>query len=60
MEFHLPHGEWIRLFREHGLEVEALEELQVPEGAETDYAWAPAPWAHKWPVEEVWKVRKRG
>jgi SAM-dependent methyltransferase len=60
VEFHLAHGEWIRLYREHGFEIEALEELQVPADAETSYAWAPAAWANRWPVEEVWKVRKRG
>ena len=32
VEFHLPHGEWIRLLREHGFEVEALLELQAAAG----------------------------
>ena len=32
-EFHLAHGEWIRLFRENGFEIEALVEPQVPEDA---------------------------
>ena len=59
VEFHLPHSEWIRLFREHGFEIEALLEPQTPEGATTRYAWAPLEWARQWPVEEIWKVRKR-
>ena len=31
-EFHLPHGEMLRLLRNTGFEVEALHELQAPEG----------------------------
>jgi hypothetical protein len=31
-EFHIPHGEWIRLLRSNGFEVEDLIELQAPEG----------------------------
>ena len=60
MEFHLAHGDWIRLFRASGFEVEDLVELRIPEGATTTYAWAPYEWARQWPCEEVWKVRKRG
>jgi hypothetical protein len=30
VEFNLSHGEWIRLFREHGLCVEALVEVRPP------------------------------
>jgi ubiquinone/menaquinone biosynthesis C-methylase UbiE len=60
VEFHPTHGEWVRLFREAGFEVMELLEPQVPEGATTRYPWAPYEWARRWPVEEVWKVRKRG
>jgi len=59
VEFHYPHGEWIRLFRENGFEILELRELQVPEGATTRYDWMPYEWARKWPCEDVWKVRKR-
>jgi SAM-dependent methyltransferase len=58
-EFHLAHGEWIRLFREHGFEIEELVEPQVPEDASSTYAFVPAAWARQWPAEEIWKVRKR-
>ena len=37
VDFHLTHGEWIRLFRAHGFVVEDLVELQAPEGATTTY-----------------------
>jgi SAM-dependent methyltransferase len=59
VEFHPTHGEWIRVFREAGFEVLELLEPQVPEGSTTNYAWAPYEWARRWPVEEIWKVRKR-
>jgi SAM-dependent methyltransferase len=59
VEFHLPHGEWIRLFRDNDFEILELRELQVPEGATTRYEWMPYEWARRWPCEDVWKVRKR-
>ena len=60
VEFHLAHGDWIRLFTEHGFEIVELREPQVPEGATTTYDWMPYEWARQWPCEEIWKVRKRG
>jgi SAM-dependent methyltransferase len=57
--FNLPHGEWIRLFRAHGLEIEDLIEIRPPEGAESTYRGAgDTEWARSWPLEEIWKVRK--
>jgi SAM-dependent methyltransferase len=59
VEFNLPYGEWIRLFREHGFRVEALVEVQPPEDAETTYRTAEeTDWARSWPMEEVWRCRK--
>ncbi|MDX1383624.1 MAG: class I SAM-dependent methyltransferase [Thermoanaerobaculia bacterium] len=59
IEFHLPHGKWIELFRDCGLEVLELRELRAPEGAETVYDFVEPAWARRWPSEEVWRVRKR-
>jgi SAM-dependent methyltransferase len=61
VEYQLPHGEWIRLLREHGFEVEALFELQAPPDARTHefYDYVSADWARRWPAEEIWKARKR-
>jgi SAM-dependent methyltransferase len=61
VEFHLPHGEWIRLLRVSGFEVEDLIELQAPPDAETHayYDFVGADWARRWPAEEIWKARKR-
>jgi ubiquinone/menaquinone biosynthesis C-methylase UbiE len=59
VEFHLPHGELIRLLRSSGFEIEELIEVQVPPDATTRYPYVDGAWASKWPSEEVWKVRKR-
>ena len=59
VDFHLPHGEWISLLREHGFDIEALTELRPSETAATTYPWMSLEWARRWPCEEVWKARKR-
>jgi SAM-dependent methyltransferase len=58
VEFHLPHGEWIRLLRRNGLTVEDLIEIQAPEGASTRFDFLTVEWARRWPSEEIWKARK--
>ena len=59
VDFQLAPGDWIRLFREHGLVVEDLVELRPPEGATTTYAsFVPYEWARRWPAEQIWKVRR--
>jgi hypothetical protein len=57
--FNLPYGEWIRLFRGAGFSIERLIEIQPPEGAESTYQSAEdTAWARRWPMEEIWQVRK--
>jgi SAM-dependent methyltransferase len=60
VEFRMPHGEWIRLFRANGLVVEDLIEVRAPENATTTYedVGMPAWWARRWPAEDLWRVRK--
>ena len=59
VEFNLPIGAWIRLFREHGLVVEDLIEVRPPEGAASTYRTSEeTAWARRWPMEQIWKVRK--
>jgi SAM-dependent methyltransferase len=58
VEFHLPHGELIRVLGAAGFVVEALHELRAPEGASTRYEFVPLEWASKWPCEEVWVSAK--
>ncbi len=58
VEFHLPHGDMIRLLRASGFEIEELIEFRPPEGATTRSDWATVDWARKWPCEEGWRARK--
>ncbi len=60
VEFHLPHGELIRVLRDSGFEIEELIEVRPPAGASTRYPWVPLEWARNWPCEEVWKARREG
>jgi hypothetical protein len=60
VDFQVPHGEWIRLLRDHGLAVEDLIELRAHEDATTTYDdFVPDVWARRWPAEQIWKARKR-
>jgi SAM-dependent methyltransferase len=59
VEFHLGHGDRIRLLRDAGFEILDLIELRAPEGATTAYDFVTADWAHRWPSEEIWRARKR-
>jgi SAM-dependent methyltransferase len=61
VEYQLPYGAWIRLFRESGFVLEDLVELQPPEGARTTYTdYVTVRWASRWPAEHIWKVRRSG
>ena len=59
MEFALPFGEWLRLFRATGFDVLDLIELRPPAGATTRYPHVTSTWARRWPSEEIWRLRKR-
>jgi len=59
IEFHLSPGDWIRLLRANGFEIEDLIEVYPPEGATTQHPYSSLAWAQAWPCEEVWKARKR-
>jgi SAM-dependent methyltransferase len=58
VEFHLGHGDMIRLLRRCGLQVEDLLELRPLPGATASHPLATFTWARQWPCEEVWKARK--
>ena len=60
VEFQLPYGEWIRLFRANGFVIEDLIELRPDADAVSTYRTAEdREWARKWPMEHIWKVRRR-
>jgi SAM-dependent methyltransferase len=59
VEFDLPHGDWIALFRGCGLSVERLVELRPPPDASSGrHDFVTVDWARRWPSEEIWHVRK--
>ena len=61
VEFHLGHGDLIRLLRAQRFEILDLVEIQAPESAETHefYDYVSADWARRWPSEELWRARKK-
>ena len=60
IEFHLGHGDWIRLLVRSGFEVLDLIELQAAPDAQDHpyYTDVPVAWAKQWPAEEIWVARK--
>jgi hypothetical protein len=59
VEFHLAHGQMIRLLRICGFEVLDLIEVQAPADEATRHKFMTPEWARQWPSEEVWKARKK-
>jgi SAM-dependent methyltransferase len=59
IEFHLGYGDWIRLLRAQGFEVEDMIEVRPPEGSTTRHPLATLGWSRRWPCEEIWKARKK-
>jgi SAM-dependent methyltransferase len=61
IEYHLSHGDWLRLLRGQGFEVLDLIELQAPVDAQDHayYSYVSAAWARQWPAEEIWVAQKR-
>jgi SAM-dependent methyltransferase len=58
--FTRTYGDWIRLFRAHGLNVRDLIELRPPEGAVSSYRdYVTYEWARRWPAEQIWVLEKR-
>jgi len=52
-------GDWIRLLRRNGFEVEDLIEIRPPDDATSRYKFVSLDWARRWPSEEVWKALKK-
>lgn len=59
VEFHIGHGDWIRLLCANHLDVEDLIEPCPPEDSLSVYPFVTLDWARRWPSEEIWKARKR-
>jgi SAM-dependent methyltransferase len=58
VDFQLPYGEWVRMFRANGLLVEDLIELRPPPDATSSYDLVKLEWARRLPAEHIWKARK--
>jgi len=59
VDFQLPYGDWIQLFRRSGFVVEDLIETQPSPGVTSTYRDATeTAWARRWPMENIWKLRK--
>jgi SAM-dependent methyltransferase len=61
IEFHLSHGDWVKLLRANGFEIEALHELRPqPDAVDPNYYdFVTVEWAQKWPAEEIWVARRQ-
>ena len=57
VEFHLSHGDWIKLLRANGFAIEDLIEL-YGSGETNGYGFVNEEWASQWPHEEVWRARR--
>lgn len=58
VEFHISHGDTVRLLRRSGFGVEDLVEVRPGEDANSPYDFVTLSWARRWPSEEVWKARR--
>lgn len=58
IEFNLPTSEWFKLFRATGFDVVGFDEPRAPEPGPEVRFFATADWAHRFPSEQVWKLRK--
>ncbi|MCI4348173.1 MAG: methyltransferase domain-containing protein [Thermoplasmata archaeon] len=59
VNFQLPYGGWIQLFRQHHLTVERLVESQPTGRQRSAYlSRSESAWAVRWPLECIWKLRK--
>ena len=60
VEHHPGHGDWIRLLRSNGFEIDALHEIFPPPDAATPdfYEIVTGEWATKWPAEDAWVAHR--
>jgi len=57
--FQLPYGDWIRLFIQNGFVIEGLLELRPGPDAVSSYRNADdRAWARRWPMEQIWRLRR--
>jgi ubiquinone/menaquinone biosynthesis C-methylase UbiE len=61
IEYHISHGDWIRILRENGFVLDGLHELRPGDDAQTHryYFTTPVEWARRWPGEDLWEAHLR-
>ena len=61
VEYHLSHGDWIRVLRDNGFAVDGLYELRAPRSARRHsyYNVIEPKWAWRWPGEDLWEAQLR-
>jgi SAM-dependent methyltransferase len=60
IEFHLTHGNWVRMLRATGFVVDDLIEAQADPRARPRYDVVSREWARRWPSEDIWVAHKAG
>lgn len=58
ISFQLTYGDWLRLFYSQGLVVEDLIEPRPPANVEIVNEYVAVSWARRFPLENIWKLRK--
>ena len=58
IEFHLNHGDWVRLLRAVGFVIDDLIEVRPDPGAKPRFDFVSPEWARRWPSEEIWLAHK--
>lgn len=58
VEFHLTHGDWVRLLSTTGFVLDNLIETRPAPDATPRFPFATASWSQRWPSEEIWVARK--
>ncbi len=60
VEFQLTYGDWIRCFVRNGFEILDLVELRPAADATSTYRTdVSREWARRWPLEHIWRLRRR-
>lgn len=58
-EFNLPTADWMKLFDRTGFDVVAYHEIRNPDPSAEDRFGVDPAWAHDYPSEQAWRLRKR-
>lgn len=58
-EFNLPISRWMRLFEQTGFDIVAFHEIRSPSATARKSFAVDAAWAHDYPSEQAWRLRKR-